>query len=127
MAGTLYPNSPLIERMYQKTIVIQEYILFKLLKLKKHDNNIGIHFYLPIRPFQLFGVNLYFIRLNFIFPFFVSFSIGFEGYKGFHCYAGLKVTQSECIKFKEWDYMISTAFRYNYLAHDKKWNSMGAL
>ncbi len=123
----MYPTNKYIEWLYQKSIIIQEFILFKLLRLKKHENNIGVHFFLPIRPFQLFGINLYFVRLNFIFPFFVSFSIGIEGHKGFHFYIGLKVTQSECIKWNEWDYMLSTAFRYNYLAYDKKWEHMGSL
>ncbi len=127
MPSILYPNSPKIEYLYQLSNKLLEILLFKIFRLKRHPNNIGKHFFLPIRPFQLFGINLYFIRINFIFPFFVSFSIGFEGYKGFHFYAGLKVTQSECIKFGEWDYMFSTAFRYNYLAHDKKWEHMGSL
>lgn len=123
----MYPNNKFIEYLYQKSIILQEFILFKILRLREHKNNVGVHFFLPIRPFQLFGINLYFIRLNYIFPFFISFSIGLEGHKGFHTYIGLKVTQSECLKWGEWDYMLSTAFRYNMLAFDKKWEHMGSL
>ena len=106
---------------------IQEFILFTILRLKRHPNNVGVHFVLPIRPFQLFGINLYLIRLNFVFPFFVSFSAGFEGRKGFQIYTGLKMTESEWLEWGEYDYMISFAARYHTLAFDRKWKNMGAL
>ncbi len=123
----MYPVNPFLEWLYEKSIIIQEFILFKIFRLKKHDNNIGVHFFIPIRPFQLFGINLYFIRLNLIFPFFFSISIGIEGKKGLQFYIGLKVTQSECDKYREWDFMLSMAGRYNYLAYDEKWQHMGSL
>ena len=106
---------------------IQEFILFTVLRLKRHPNNVGVHFVLPIRPFQLFGINLYLFRINFVFPFFISFSIGLAGRRGFQIYAGLKMTESEWLNWGEWDYMISFAIRYALLAFDRKWKNMGAL
>ncbi len=120
MANTFYTDSPKIEWLYQKAVKIQEFFLFKILRLKKHDNNIGVHFYLPISPFHLFTLDLYFIRLNIFFPLFISFSIGMLGRIGYQTYFGIKYDPTATTIYGENDYTLSLAGRKIPLQKSKK-------
>lgn len=126
--GTFYPNNPKVEWLYQKSIILQEFILFKLFRLKPHPNNIGVHFFLPLKPYHVFTLDLYYIRLNLYFPFFVSFSIGELGakWKGCQLYFGLKYGVEPTDRYNgEYDYMISMSFRRNLLGKSDRIKNMG--
>lgn len=127
--GTFYPNNKIAEYLYQKSIVLQEFILFKLLRLRHHPNNIGVHFFLPLKPYHLFTLDLYYGRINLFFPFFVSISFGKLGInkKGYHLYFGLKYGVEPTQRYGEYDYMISTAFRKVILENPKRYEHMGCL
>lgn len=132
--GTFYPNNKIAEYLYQKSIVLQEFILFKLLRLRHHPNNIGVHFYLPLKPYHLFTLDLYYGRINLFFPFFVSISFGKlydrkspEAKKGYQLYFGLKYGVEPTERYDGYDYMISTAFRKVVLEDIKRVDHMGCL
>ena len=134
MAGTFYPNNKIAEYLYQKSIILQEFILFKLLRLKNHQNNIGIHFYLPLKPWHIFTSDLYLARINLFFPFFVSISFGklhkdrSIGNKGYQLYFGLKYGVEPTDRYNgEYDYMISLAFRKVVLEDINREAHMGCL
>lgn len=109
--NTFYINNPKIEWLYQKSGVVQEFILFKILRLRKHPNTIGIHFYLPLEAYHVFTLDLYLIRLNLFFPLFLSFSIGRLGKIGFQFYIGIKYDPTASIINEELDYTLSIAGR----------------
>jgi len=132
MAGTFYPNNKIAEYLYQKSIILQEFILFKLLRLKNHPNNIGVHFYLPLKPWHIFTSDLYLARINLFFPFFVSISFGklykdrSIGKKGYQLYFGLKYGVEPTDRYNgEIDYMLSMSFRKVVLEDQHRYNHMG--
>lgn len=90
---------------------------------RKHTNNVGFHFYMPLKPHHLFTCDMYIIRLNVFWPFFVSMSFGILGFRGFQMYAGIKYDPTEAVKLGEYDYLFSAAFRRIPLGHNCRVNS----
>ena len=123
----MYTNKYL-EWMFQKTIIISKFILFKILKLKElsRGNDNFIHFYLPVQAFHVFTFDIKWVRLNFFFPFFISVSMGKLGFTGYQFYIGLKADATSIDEYDGYDYMLSTAFRRIPLKKDCKVRSMAS-
>lgn len=102
---------------------ITDFICFKVLRLKKHENNLGTHFYLWFNPHQLYCVDFYVARINIFWPLFISVSFGLLGHKGLQTYFGIKYDPTEHSKLGENDYMLSASFRIHKLGENCRTNS----
>lgn len=95
--------------------------------MRKHKNNTGFHFYLPVNPFHVFGIDFYFARLNLFFPFYISISFGILGHKGFMIGGGVKYDPTETLKLDENDYVFSAHLRIHRLGYNCRVNSEASL
>ncbi len=122
----MYPVNPFLEWLYEKSIIIQEFILFKIFRLKEHKNAIGVHFFLNLAPKHIFSFEIYIFRINLYFPFFISISFGILGKKGFQAYFGTKFGVEPTVRYDgEYDYMLSCAFRRIVLEDKKRYEHEG--
>lgn len=94
---------------------------------KTHKNNIGFHFFLPIKPHQLFTLDLWLGRISVFFPLYISLSLGILGKKGLQVGGGIKFDPSTSADFKEYDYLFSLHFRRNKLGENCRVNSEASL
>lgn len=88
-----------------------------------NKNNIGTHFYIPIKPHHVFGLDLWVVRINLFWPFYVSVSFGLLGQKGLQIGFGLKYDPTESMKLAEHDYLFSAHFRLHNLGENCRVNS----
>ena len=94
---------------------------------KKHKNNIGFHFHLPLKPQHIYCVDLWLARINLFFPLYFSLSFGLLGKKGLQIGGGLKFDPTETSKFGEYDYLFSMHFRIHKLGENCRVNSEASL
>lgn len=99
------------------------FILFKILRLRKHNNNLGLHFYLPIKPQHSYCLDLWLARINIFWPLYVSISFGLLGKVGLQVALGIKFDPTETAKLNEYDYLLSTHFRKHQLGNNCRINS----
>ncbi len=84
----------------------------------KHKNNLGVHFYIPVKPSQVFCLDVWLARINFFWPFYVSVSFGLLGHKGLQVGGGIKFDPTETAKLGEFDYLFSAHVRIHDLGEN---------
>jgi hypothetical protein len=102
-----------------KTVnAVLRFLLYKILRLRAHENNIGVHFYLPLKQFLVCRIDLAVVRLSVFFPFFVSVSVGVltQDVDGppasvYQIYGGFKQDGHQTHLLGEPDYLLSVAAR----------------
>lgn len=85
------------------------------LGLREHPNSIGYHFYLPVNPLHVVGVELCVTRLNIYFPLWVSFSFGVKGKVGLQIAGGVKYDPTASAQCGENDYLLGLNVRINLI------------
>jgi hypothetical protein len=112
---------------------VLEFILFKVLRLKRHENDLGVHFYLPWRSSLLFRLDIGFARVSLYFPGFVSLSVGRLASDNaeppasiYQVYFGIKQDGHQTHVLGEPDYLLSVAARRIDVPARVAYNSMAA-
>ena len=110
-----------------------EFILYNVLRLTPHTNNIGVHFRLPWHSFLVFRLDMGIARLSLFFPGFISVSagrlartVGRPPVTIYQLYAGLKEDSHQSRLLGEPDYLISFAARRLTVPSDAAYSSWAA-